>query len=178
MLLAVPAFGQMGSPPGVPASATSITPQNPTPGVPASVTSFSAFHPPSSTGFTAFNPPPSTSFTAFHPPGMASSGGFSSGFGGHRGFGHHRGVVAVPVYYPAYSPVYDTSYAAQPEPEAAPQPEAPSGNAMDRELWSRAAEREDKSMDRRDSYLAQQDPRYGEDHLHHLDGRERANAGS
>jgi hypothetical protein len=174
LLVAVPALAQLGSPPGIPASATSITPRNPTPGVPASVTSFSAFHPPASTGFTAFNLPPSTSFTAFHPPGLPSrdvSVDFGVSFGGgrrhHSGF-RSRGVVVAPVYYPVYYPVY-----AQPEPEPAPelQPDIPSGNALERELWSRAAERSDRALDRRDAYLANEDPRYGE---HYLDSRERA----
>ena len=173
LLLALPGLAQMGRAPGVPASATSITPQNPTPGVPPSVTSFrtgfTAFNPPPSTGFTAFNPPPSMGFTTLGSdvfPVRRSSD--DAGFGRHHGRFHHRRGFVTPVYYPVYAyPVYT-----QPEPEAEPEPaayDAPSGNALDRELWSRAAEREDRALDRRDAHLAQADPRYGE---HYLDSRE------
>ncbi|HSE48431.1 MAG TPA: hypothetical protein VLA96_04415 [Terriglobales bacterium] len=177
MLLALPGLAQMGRSLGVPASATSITPQNPTPGVPPSVTSFrtsfTAFHPapPLSTGFSAFNPPPSMGFTTLgsdvFPVRRRSD---DAGFGGHQGRFHHRrrGGFVTPVYYPVYTyPVYT-----QPQPEAEPEAaayDAPSGNALDRELWSRAAEREDRALDRRDAHLAQEDPRYGE---HYLDSRE------
>jgi len=66
-------------------------------------------------------------------------------------------------------------------PEAAPEPAAdvPSGNAMDREMWSRAAEREDQNIRRNDAAATgnanASDPRYGE---HYLDGREAGRAGA
>ena len=164
LLLAVPAVAQLGVPPSV----TSITPRNQTPGVPASAfsfrTGFTAFNPPPSTGFTAFNPPPSIGFTSFGSDVFPVRRDAAFPGGHHR---HHPPIVAVPVYYPYYYPAYT-----QPEPEPTPEPAAydqPSGNAMDRELWSRAAEREDRSIDRRDAYLAKKDPRYGE---HYLDSRE------
>jgi len=166
LLVAATAAAQSTHPPGVPASVTSITPRNPAPGVPPSVASFSAFHPPASTGFTAFHPPPSTSFTAFHPPGLPSREvSLGAGFGGWHGRPHRRGFV-TPAYYPTYYPVYA---APEPQPEPTPQPDIPSGNGFERELWTRAAERSDRALDRRDAYLAQEDPRYGE---HYLDSRE------
>jgi hypothetical protein len=123
------------------------------------VSSFSAFHPPPSTGFTAFNPPPRMGFNAFNPPPtFGVSGTFNNGFqggfhnGGHHG--HHRGqgfvnggfAYAYPVYVPV-EPDYETG------PDMSTY-DLPSGNAMDREMWSRAAEREDRSIDRRDDYAA------------------------
>lgn len=146
---------RLGGPPGVPASVTSITPNNPAPGVPASVTSFSANHPPPSTGFTAFNPPPMYGVLGVN---QNFQRGFGNGFGGgfrHGGhYGHHRGqgaaVVPYGYAYPVYVPV---------EPEYEPGPDVnaynePSGNALDREMWARAAEREDRAIDRRDDYAA------------------------
>jgi hypothetical protein len=172
---------------GPPACATCITPNNPTPGVPGSAISYNAPNPP---GFTAFNPPPSMGFTAFNPPpsygtnspsfrgngGVSVSVGINTGFGrrGHyrsRGYGYGYGYGA-PIVYPVYVPV---------EVEASPQPapDVPSGNALDREMWSRAAEREDRGIERRDiasdSDPRNNDPRYG---THYLDSREPARAGS
>jgi len=147
---------------GVPACATCITPRNPTPGVPASATSFTA---------------------ANHP---ASMGGGSSRFRSTNVRGdfdrrdrgnHRRSNFGVPFGYgyPLYVPTYET------QPEAAPEPAAdvPSGNAMDREMWSRAAEREDQNIKRNDAAATgnanASDPRYGE---HYLDGREAGRAGA
>jgi hypothetical protein len=153
---------------GPPACAQCITPQNPTPGVPAGATSF--------TGFTAFNPPPSTSFTAFNPPpqygvfspSFRSNGIFTANFGRHGH--HHRNAVIVPYgyAYPVYVPAY---LEAQPEPEPQPVADVPSGNAMDREMMSRAAERMDQesAAERDRAAAANTDPRYGE---HYLDGRD------
>ena len=173
---------------GVPACATCITPQNPTPGVPGSATSFTAFNPPPSMGFTAFNPPPSMGFTAFNPPpsygvgspsfrgnsGISVSVGINGGFGrrghgGRHGRGYGYGYGAPLVYpYPVYVPV---------EVEAPPQPVAdiPSGNALDREMWSRAAARNDGDTSAGNASPANNDPRYGE---HYLDSREAGRAGS
>jgi hypothetical protein len=149
---------------GPPACAQCITPQNATPGVPAGATSF--------TGFTAFNPPPSTSFTAFNPPpqygvfspSFRSNGVFTANFGHHH---HHRNTVVLPYgyAYPVYVPVYA-------EPEAAQEvADVPSGNAMDREMLSRAAERmdQDSAAERDRAAGGNDDPRYGE---HYLDGRD------
>jgi hypothetical protein len=153
MVLATVASAQMtGGPPGVPASVTSITPRNPAPGVPPSVTSFSALHPPPSTGFTAFNPPPLYGVLGANQNMNGFNGAFRGGFNG--GFGHQRhhrrdNFAAAPYgyAYPVYVPV-------EPEYEPDASYDVPSGNAMDRELWSRAAEREDRSIDRRDDYAA------------------------
>jgi hypothetical protein len=85
---------------GIPASVTSITPQNPTPGIPASVTSQTVL------------PIPSPFSRPFFVTGAAQP------FFHHR----HRMVavpVPVPVYYPFYSyPVtYGDDTQAQPEPQ-------------------------------------------------------------
>jgi hypothetical protein len=180
LALAALAQGQMGSPPGVPASALSITPSRPNPGVPPSVTSYSSFHPPQpyvspTLGFSINNPPPLYGPVFRQSQGMRFSGGF--GFNG--GFRHHRhhfnGGYGTAYAYPVYVPVepnYDQSYDAEAEAQAAAAAAAePSGNAMERELWSRAAQRSDNSLDRRDAGQAEEDndSRYGE---HYLDGRE------
>jgi len=180
LLLALCAFAQAQRY-GVPPCATCITPNNPTPGIPGSATSFTAFNPPPSTSFTAFNPPPSMGFTAFNPPpsygvgsasfrsqsGVSVSVGVNLGYGRGHGRHHYRGYGygAPLVYtYPVYVPV---------ESEAAPQPVAdiPSGNALDREMWSRAAERDPNASNTNGN----KDSRYGE---HYLDSRETTRAGS
>lgn len=174
LLGAVLAQAQMGSPPGVPASALSITPHNPTPGVPASVTSYSAFHPPEPMGFNVWNPPTIVGINSLRIP--RQRGDFDRHGRGHfrqRGYGYGY-AVPYPYAYPSY---------AEPAPEPEPQPAAdqPSGNAMERELWSRAAEREDRSIDRSDARrdartdvrTQADESRYGE---HYLDGREAGRA--
>jgi hypothetical protein len=175
---AVLAQAQMGSPPGVPASALSITPHNPTPGVPASVTSYSAFHPPAPMGFNVWNPPTIVGMNSLRIP--RQRGDFDrDGDRDRHGRGHfrQRGYGYGYAYAVPYSYAYP-SYA-EPEPEAEPQPAAdqPSGNAMERELWSRAAEREDRSLDRNDARhdarTQADESRYGE---HYLDGREQGGA--
>ncbi|MBI2678277.1 MAG: hypothetical protein HYX28_05810 [Candidatus Koribacter versatilis] len=161
---------------GPPACAQCITTSNPTPGVPAGATSFTAFNPPPSMGFTAFNPPPS--YGVFSPSFRSNGGNISVGTGRH-GRGQHRGNFYPPIgygygygyAYPGYGPVYD----AQPEP--APVADAPSGNAMDREMLSLAAARGDRAMERDDNARVpadqRNDPRYGE---HYLDAREPGSA--
>ena len=151
MALAALANAQrLGGPPGVPASVTSITPQNPTPGVPASVTSYSPNHPPQGSGFNAFNPPPMYGVLGANQNLTQYRGAFRNG--GHRG--HHRGqnfnAYGYGYAYPVYVPV-EPDYDSGPDMSTY---DLPSGNAMDRELWSRAAEREDRSIDRRDDYAA------------------------
>ena len=179
---------------GPPACATCITPNNPTPGVPGSATSFTAFNPPPSMGFTAFNPPPSMGFTAFNPPpsygtnsasfrgnsGVSVSVDINAGWGRggrhhSRGYGYGYGYGYAPIVYPypVYVPV-------ETEP-AQPVADVPSGNALDREMWSRAAERDPNltagsaSSSAASNDLRSNDPRYG---THYLDSREAAGAAS
>ncbi len=103
---------------GIPASATSITPNNPTPGIPPSATSITPA-------------PPNMGFDFNRP--IFRTNGFNRDFNGdfHR---HHRVVVvpvAVPVYYPYYYPpseMTDYSNQEQPQPSeevAQPEPPAP-----------------------------------------------------
>jgi len=175
LLWAVFAQAQMGSPPGVPASALSITPRNPTPGVPPSVTSYSSFHPPNGApmsptlGFNIWNQPPRYG-PIFNQNQFGASGGFGVGFGGGRfRHHHHRPVVAVPYgyAYPVYVPVEPDQEYAEPAPNPA---DEPSGNAFEREMMLRAAESSDRSLDRREAAPAgEPDSRYGE---HYLDARE------
>jgi hypothetical protein len=157
---------------GVPACAQCMTPSNPTPGVPASATSsFTAFNPPPSTGFTAFNPPPS--YSVF-------SGSFRSrGFSGHvsvgnRGHHHHRRQSGYAIPYGYAYPLYvEPSYDAYPDQQPAAA-DVPSGNAMDREMWSQASERQDRDIQRANTEHANSnDARYGE---HYLDDREARDA--
>ncbi len=133
-------------------------------------------------GFTAFNPPPqygagSPSFRGNA--GFSVSVGANAGFGGRRG--HHRSGgygygygYGAPIYgYPVYVPAYD------PQREPQPVADVPSGNALEREMWSRAAARLDNAGNTNAGNTngdagnanAGADPRYGE---HYLDGREAA----
>jgi hypothetical protein len=156
---------------GVPACATCITPNNPTPGVPGSATSFTGFNPLPSSGS---NSPRFRSDSGFN----VSVGSNGGGHGGHhgRGFGYGSGY-GVLYSYPMYVPTYDT----QPEP-AQPAADVPSGNALDREMWSNAAQRDpnataanassaNTSTDPRNTDPRSNDPRYG---AHYLDSREAA----
>jgi hypothetical protein len=162
----------MGSPPGVPASALSITPRNSTPGVPPSVTSYSAFHPPHPAGFNAFNPPTIVGINSLRIPRRREDfdRGRRHGHFRQRGFGNGYGYAVPYAYaYPSYAE-------SEPEMEPEPQPAAdqPSGNAMDRELWSRAAEREDHSIDRRDVRTQDDEARAGDERDTQRAGRDAA----
>ena len=96
---------------GIPASATSITPNNPAPGIPPSATSISV--------------PPNIRFNNFdfNRPIFRANG---SGRDFHR---HHRVVavpVEVPVYYPYYYPPSDaTDFSDQEQPQLSEQPAEP-----------------------------------------------------
>jgi len=98
---------------GIPASATSITPNNPAPGIPPSATSITPA-------------PPNVRFNFNRP--IFRTNGFDRNFDGdfHR---HHRVVavpVAVPVYYPYYYPPSDmTDYSDQEQPQPSEQPAEP-----------------------------------------------------
>lgn len=179
--LAAAAYAQ-----GVPASVTSITATNHTPGVPASVTSLR----PGGWSMTPDCCPYAGGVT------VGGSVSFGHGFGHDQnwnvnfggGIGQHRRpIYPRPVYYPVYYPVYPV--VAQPAPEAAKEEtvETPSGNTFERELWQRAAAREDRNIEAaargngpgksgdnaRDASAG--DPRYGE---HYLDAREQSRRAS